>query len=299
MTVRHVDIGSVSVVWTVGAAFDNFYSSINLPDTHRSTANARRDDVAHYLGSKLKVMEAFNSGSIHRYTALKRYADLDVVVALHYAKHIEGKGPAKVLQSVRDALGEYRTNVRKNGQAVTLHYKTWPNVDIVPASRVVNDNGTVIEYRIPDMKSGIWIASNPRIHSNDIEQKSQKIGPLFRRTIKMVKWWNKKHSNYLQSYHIEVIALRAFDVNPGEYSWGIFKFFDKAVDLTSAPLWHDKGFADNYLNFSDRQELLKRLKTARDIAGSAWYLTYGERNDHAEAIAKWRQLFGDKFPGYG
>jgi hypothetical protein len=52
------------------------------------------------------VIEAFASGSIPRYTALNEHADLDVIVALHYSKHIKDKTPSQVPQEVRDALGE-------------------------------------------------------------------------------------------------------------------------------------------------------------------------------------------------
>ncbi|MDI9639403.1 nucleotidyltransferase [Kamptonema cortianum] len=103
--------------------------------------------------------------AIPRYTAVSGYADLDVIVVLHYGKHIKDRTPSQVLQSVRDALGEYRPGVRKNGQAVTLKYKTWPNVDIVPVARVVNDDGSVDHYSVPDMTREVWIHSRPRNHS--------------------------------------------------------------------------------------------------------------------------------------
>ena len=287
------------MVWTVNSGFDAFYSSINLSDALRSVANARRDDIIRKLNGNLEVVDAFNSGSIHRFTAVGGFADIDVITVLHYGKHIKDKPPKEVLQNVRDVLGEYRTNVRKNGQAVTLHYKTWPNVDIVPACGVADDKGSIVEYQIPDMNTGKWISTNPKKHTSDIEQRSKSAGPLFRKIIKMVKWWNKKHSNYLQSYHIEVMALYCFDYDPGNYSWGILQYFDKAAELASAPLWHDKGFADDYLDYNSRQEVVKRLRAARDVARSAWYLTFGDKNDHSEAIRKWRQLFGDAFPNYG
>jgi len=287
------------VAWTVNAGFESFYAAINLSGDHRSTANSRRDDVIKTLAKKLHIVDSYNSGSIHRYTAVTGYADLDVMVALHFGKHVEGNSPAEVLQLVRDALGEYRNNVRKNGQAVTLHYKTWPNVDIVPASRVVDNYGNVVEYKIPDMNTGLWITTNPKNHTNDITSRSSATGVYFRRIITMIKWWNKKHSDYLQSYHIEVMALRIFETEITDYSWSVFQFFDKAADLAASPLWHDKGIVDNYLNYNSREEVVKRLRTASNLARDAWYLTYDDKNDHAGAVAKWRQLFGDKFPSYG
>jgi hypothetical protein len=204
-----------------------------------------------------------------------------------------------VLQAVRDALGEYRTGVRKNGQAVTLHYETWPNVDIVPVPRV-GGGGVVTGYEIPDMNKEEWIPSNPKKHSDQMSRRVTGYGPAFRRIIKMIKWWNHQHSAYLRSYHVEVMALEILDGYFSDYSWEVFQFFEKAYELVKSPLmWYEGAFVDDYLSYQDRQEALKRLDTARTKARDAWYQTYGERNNHERAIAVWRQIFGDKFPAYG
>jgi hypothetical protein len=280
-------------------SFDQFYSSINLSGDHRTVANKRRDRLVSLLGNHFEILEAFPSGSISRFTALSGYSDVDVMVVLHFGKHIKEKTPHQVLKSVRDALGGYRTGVRRNGQAVTLKYETWPDVDIVPASRV-SDNGKFLEYQIPDSNTGSWISTNPRVHSADVEAASRLRGPNFRKALKMVKWWNKAHSDYMQSYHIEVAALHAWTHAIDDLSWALFTWFDKAFEVVKSPLFHDRGIVDGYLNYNSRQELLKRLESAKTLAGSAWYATYGENDDHKTAIAKWRQLFGGSpFPEYG
>ena len=155
--------------YTVAVSFDTFYQNINLSGDHRDTANRRRDDIVSTLKKKLHVIESFSSGSIPRYTM-----------------HIKGKKPSEVLQEVRDTLSEYRTNVRKNGQAVTLYYKTWPNVDIVPCSRVVDDDGNVTSYSIPDMNTEQWITSKPKNHTANMTSRAGTCGSNFRKTITTV-----------------------------------------------------------------------------------------------------------------
>ncbi len=145
------------MAYTVAVSFDKFRENIELTGDHRDTANRRKDDIVESLKNDLTILEAFPSGSIPRYTAVTGYADLDVIVVLHYGKHIKDKKPSQVLQAVRDTLAEYKTNVRKNGQAVTLHYKTWPNVDIVPVSRTTNSDGSVNHYNVPNMNDETWI----------------------------------------------------------------------------------------------------------------------------------------------
>jgi hypothetical protein len=287
------------MAYSVEASFDAFYENINLGGDHRETANKRRDDILAKLGKTFSIIEGFSSGSIPKYTALKNHADLDVIVALHYNKHIVGKTPTQVLQAVRDSLAEWRTGARKNGQAVTLHYKTWPSVDIVPVSRVVNDDGSVSHYNVPDSNTDTWIASRPKSHAADIEKLSSMCGYNFRRIIKMIKHWNKIHGDYLQSYHIEVIALRVFDANLNDTPWNVFQFFDKARPLLASSLWHELGWVDNYLSSSDREQVLKRFDTAIDKSRMGWYMTHAENNNHKVAIEIWKQMFGDKFPTYG
>ncbi len=285
--------------YTVEVSFDKFYENINLPGDHRETANHRRDDIVDSLKNKLDIIEAFATGSIPRYTAVKGYADLDVIVALHYGKHIKDKKPSEVLQTVRDALAEYKTNVRKNGQAVTLYYKTWPDVDIVPASQIADNAGNVTSYEIPDMNTETWIQSQPKKHSSNITDRAGTCGSSFRKIITMVKWWNHQHSEYLQSYHIEAMALQIFTSSLSDMPWDVYTYFDKASTIIGSYLWYEGAFVDNYLSYEQRQEAKKRLETARDKSRDAWHKTYDKNSDHEGAIEIWRQIFGDKFPAYG
>jgi hypothetical protein len=110
--------------YTVAVSFDKFRQDIEVSGTHRDTATRRRNSIVSLLKGDFEILDAFPSGSIPRYTAVRGYADLDVIVVLHYGKHIKGKKPSEVLKEVRDSLAQYRTNVRSNGQAVTLYFKT-------------------------------------------------------------------------------------------------------------------------------------------------------------------------------
>lgn len=285
--------------YTVAVSFDRFFENINLSGDHHDIARARRDRLVSLLEKHFTILEAFPTGSIPRFTAVTGHADLDIMVALHYGKHIENKTPAQVLQSVRDALSEYRTNVRKNGQAVTLGYETWPDVDVVPVSRSVNESGATTHYNVPDMNRGVWIESRPKTHSNAITAKNTLCGASFKKLVKMIKWWNHQHSSLLQSYHIEVMALKICSGPLNDFSWDVYCYFKEAATLAESYLWHDGSFADDYLDWQSRPEVVKRLCTARDKALSAWHATYGTNDDHKTAIGLWKQIFGDKFPAYG
>lgn len=286
------------MVYTVQAAFNEFFNEINLSGDHRTVANARRDHLIELLGNKFDVVESFSSGSIPKFTALHGHADLDIMLVLHFGKHISGKTPTQVLQSVRDALA-YKTNVRKNGQAVTLHYNTWPSVDIVPVYYVHDDIGQLLHYRVPNTYTEDWIDSNPKNHAKAIQEKATECGEDFRKIIKIIKHWNKCHSNYLQNYHIEVLAQKVMAGTLGDITWHVHKFFEDSIPLLKSSLWDGLGYADAYLSYNDRQEVLKRFEAACSLSQAAWYHTYGTNNDHSSAIATWQRIFGDKFPSYG
>ena len=285
--------------YTVEGSFTSFFERINLVGDHREIANKRRDDIIGKLRNSFEVLEAFSTGSIPKYTALKEHADLDVIVVLNYTKHIKHKTPTQVLQDVRNALADWRPGARKNGQAVTLKYKTWPSVDIVPVSRTTDELGNVLHYNVPNEHNDTWIVSRPKKHAQTIEAQSSNCGYNFRRIVKMIKHWNRIHGDYLQSYHIEVLALKVFDGRLDDTSWHVFKFFDRAKPLLVERLWYDTGFADDYLDWSDRQRVLKLFDIAISESRIAWHKTYDTNNDHRGAIEIWKRIFGSSFPAYG
>jgi hypothetical protein len=284
--------------YTVPVSFDKFLEKISVTPIQEDKSEARRKDIVATLKDHFEILDSFPTGSLAHGTAVRGYADLDVMVVLHYGKHIKGKKPSEVLKAVRDVLAKYKTDVRRNGQAVTLYYDTWPDVDIVPVSRSTNDDGTISHYNVPDMNTESWLRSKPRLHAKNLANRASVIGSEFLGVIQMAKWWNHQHSDYLESFHIEVMAYKSI-LTFGDYSWNVFKFFDEAATLITSALWYEGGQVDAYLSDDDRREAKKRLETARDKARSAWHLTYRTNKNHLAAIEKWRQIFGSEFPSYG
>lgn len=276
-------------------AFEDFHAAINLVGDHR-TANARKDWIVSRLGSTFTIMDSFAMGSIPKYTALADHADIDILVALHYSDHIKDRKPSTVLANVKAALGTSAGGIRRNGQAVTVRFNSWPDVDVVPASRTVS-NGAVTGYSIPDMRREVWIPSRPRSHARRVADAAATNGPKFRQVIKMIKDWNRRQSVQLQSYHIEAIALRAM-FTWTDYSWAAFQFFEEAQGHLDF-MWYDDADAAAYLDWSRRTQVRQQLQAAAGIARSAWNLTYASNDDHQRAIAEWRRVFGQRFPTYG
>jgi len=284
------------MAWTVDRAFEDFHSAITLPGDHRTTANARKDWIVSQLKGRLTVLEAFAMGSIPKYTALSGHADVDVLVALHYGAHIEGRKPSAVLSTLKTALGPGAGAVRRNGQAVTVKFQSWPNLDVVPASRVVDDAGRTTSYRIPDMNREVWLTTKPRTHDERIADAASARGPHFRQIIKMVKDWNRRQPKRLQSYHIEAIALDG-TWSWSDYSWAVYQFFQAAQSQLSFH-WHDGENVAGYLDWQAQLAIGQQLRTATSAANSGWYAAYSRR-DHKAAIGHFKSIFGQRFPSYG
>jgi len=287
------------MAFLVDTAFEEFHCCINLPGDHRTIANVRKDWIVRRLRPYFNILDSFTTGSIPRYTALAGHADLDVMLVLHHGEHIEGESPEEVLEHVRLMLGAGVGRVRRNGQAVTVGFESWPNVDVVPASRTYADREKKIvsHYNIPDMHKGIWLPTRPRDHAASIEAAASLHGPQFRRVIKMVKEWNRRQSVRLQSYHIEVIALK-MDCPFDDYSWAVYKWFDTATEHMWSCYHHGQDVVD-YLSGSETLTILSQLSAGERIALDAWHLTYNGRGCHEQAIRCWRSLFGQRFPTYG
>jgi hypothetical protein len=285
--------------YTVDASFDAFFTNINLPGDHRQIANTRRDWLMRALNPYFDIDDSFSTGSVPRYTALKQRADLDVFVVLNEYSDVARRKPSNVLLAVRKALSSYATTVRRDGQAVTLRFESWPNVDIVPAIGVKDALGNIQHYRIPDMHSEDWIDTRPVQHSRNVESRSSADGPNFRKVIKMIKHWSRRKCTTLRSYHLESMAVAHLSRCTGDVSWDVFQMFDQAAKNADQFYWYLGGYPGAYLGYQEKQNVAMTLSSARDSARNAWHCTYGTNSDHKQAIRHWRSVFGQQFPTYG
>ena len=281
--------------YLLSTAFDQFIERITIGGDLRATAKARRDKIAELLEGTIETLDIFPTGSLVRGTGLKGSSDIDMIAVLHFSKHIKGKTCIELLEDIRDVVSAYNAQiVRKNGQAVTLYFRTWPNVDLVPAKRVnLHDGGH--EIQIPDANTNEWIVTNPGAHDAAIKELPLRT----RQLIRMAKCWNVAHSSYMRSFHIELAALETgYTIIDGDYwaeddwPYSLVEYFEKALEITPTT----RKICFEY-DMDDWLELQSRLRRAKDLAYEAWRAACND--DNATAMAKLRVLFGDRFPAYG
>lgn len=279
----------------VDTAFRQYHDAIKLSRDHHLIANKRRDWLASRLGASMTLLDTKSIGSVPRYTALAGHADLDFLAVLHWGDHIKDRSPATVLNNVKTALGENAKSIRRNGQAVTVTFESWPSIDVVPASKNTNSDGTVNHYKIPDMNRGEWLISRPVKHGNAISDLAKGGSSVARPAIRMIKDWNRRQTPRMQSYHIEAIATQV-SVDWSEYSWSLYRWFEAAAEATWF-CWYEEENVSNYLSASQKSSVKSNLEAAKAIALQGWLAD--DRGDHEAAIGHWKRLFGHKFPAYG
>ncbi len=288
------------MAYSIDAAFKSYYDSINLSGDFRELATTRRDHIFSLLQNRLTVIDVFAGGSIPKYTALKNHADLDIFVVLHYGKHCKDKSPAEVLSLARNCLAA-KPGVRRNGQAVTLRYTTFPDVDVVPVFFTSHDGQKYSEamyLNVPDMNTGNWIRSTPQKHASNISAAAVAYGPEFRRLIKFVKHWNWKNGDLLRSFHIECLALTYLpDIQLDDVPWSVFSFFQTIHSSLQVSFYYQDAVVDDYLSLLTRAELVRRISIAENIAREAWFR--GASGEIDAAITNWKKFFGSDFPTYG
>lgn len=218
---------------------------------------------------------------------------------------------AKVINEFAVVLRRHypkETKVYPNGTAVSIRMSQGETqsaeglgYDVVPCFALKPDDQNELNiYLIPDGKNG-WMHTNPRIDTAVADTLQNFNNKLYRKIVKLVKYWNKHQFNGLfGSYYIELAISQAFwsrrfqNQTISSISEGLalaFRALQKAYtggDLTSwvkgaPPVAAPK--LDNY-HVVELGMVADRAELAR---------LYEEADRQHEAIANWSKIFGPSF----
>jgi len=285
------------VAITVQESFEEFIKNISITCDYSNMIENRTNLVIKLLEEKFDTIEIFPVGSLLTYTVIKGHVDIDIVLVLHYAKYIKKRAPLDIFKRIKKVLINYKTEItKKNVHSVKLKFKTAPNVNIIPVSKVSIDD-TFSHYNFPDISKDIWIASNPKIHTKEMRALSIYKGQL----VQIIKEWNINNHNYLTPFHIDNIALSYPEKVDSDFSWHICKFFKHMYDKIENPMLNPNGlgsYVDDYLDDYTREDLLRLLDDTITKTYNAWYDVYSDKA-HKLSIETYCECFGDRFPKYG
>ena len=225
-------------------------------------------------------------GSVAKHTYVDGISDVDTLVVVNESE-LANKTPEEVCQYFVQRLSERLpgTLIERDGFAVTVRYAD-STIQLVP---VLRRGATLL---LPDAKCERWDRVRPTAFTTKLTDVNRACGGRVVPTIKLVKMLVRTlpQNRQLSSYHLEELAIRAFEGYGGARAPQamLHHFFSVAPGLTAAPIPERTGqsrHVDDYLGPSGSLERLM----ARDALSR---LGRRLRNaDAAHALERWRRLF--------
>lgn len=226
-------------------------------------------------------------GSYTRGTYVRGVSDVDVLFNLgdYAASDLPNKDdPAALLEEMRGRIKQRlpATEVSAGKMAVTVTFSDGHEIQVLPAFRAGDG------FRIPDPQGGGWTVTRPREFRRLLDQRTREIGGGLRRAIKLAKEICDRRGIDIRSYHLETMAVQAFEGYRGPTSAHetLRHLFGRAKSLALSPMPDVTGQetqVDRYLNDAPgaRSRLARELAAAERAIVSA-----------GDDPAAWRGLLG-------
>jgi hypothetical protein len=286
-------------------AFTQFRQNLEITGLQGTTVSTRQKAVRDVMEAGMKVQDSFLTGSYQRSTMIAPLseADIDIFFVLDpsYFHHYNNQngGPAGLLDWVKRTLLKTYTStpdISRNGQAVTIRFTDF-TVDVVPG---FNRQGG--GYLIPNSIRQSWLSTDPKKHVELVSASNTAHNGSLVPLIKMLKCWNRAHSKFFRSFHLEVLALKVLqNVTITDFPSGARFFFDKARPLISVQVSDPAGYGDDIGSYIIGQEKINEAvgKLQRAFERAAKAEQFAAVGNGRAAIDMWRINFGDYFPAYG
>jgi Fe-S-cluster formation regulator IscX/YfhJ len=269
----------------VAAIFDEAVSEINQMNTE--ALDRRREKVLEALQElSPDVADLHGGGSYTRHTYVDGLSDVDLLFGMgpYSSSTILNKDdPAAVIGEMKKLLRKkYPTTKMTTGRmAVTMHFSDGLELQILPAFSYHSG------YKIPDYDGKGWTVTRPQVFAERLRERNEEVDGKLLRCIKLAKRICHMHNVEVKSYHLENMAVRAFDryAGPRSDEAMLRHLFNHAKTLVTTHMRDITGqnaYVDNYLTSKTmRVGLARQMATVeRDIAAA---------EGNAEA---WRDMLG-------
>lgn len=263
----------------VAAAFADALSEINQTDTE--ALNRHKNEILKALETAFE--EAYDlrgGGSYTRHTYVNGLSDIDILFVLgpYSSSKIPNKeDPQAVLDDMKERLRQRfpNTNITTGRMAVTIQFSDGLELQILPAFRYRSG------YRIPDPQGSGWTITRPEIFAKLLQERNTEVGGKLLRCIKLAKRICDNRGVEVKSYHLENMAVKAFEHYSGSRSDEdmLRHLFNQAKVLASTRMRDITGqqaYVDRLTSQTQRTMLSQQLAAIeREIAkaegdGSAW-----------------------------
>lgn len=285
---------------TVAQAFTNFLIEISASKYHIDTLiPAKKKSVLENLeetfpsDGDMPFWKAYLIGSASKGTIITPIEDVDVLAVFSKENNAYDKyrydSQAFLYRITRAYDGVSTQEVGARGQAVRVFFKNGGYVDVAP----VFENGD--NYIIPAGDKS-WLTTSPLKANAWFEEKNRELSYHLKPMVRLVKKWNKEHSSYFNSFHLETMVAHIFTSLNGNYRDALMKFFSWAPSNINVP--DPAGFSgdlSSYLRYQHRTNAIQALNTAYERAKKA--VDAEDAGDYDEAKRLWSIVLGNDFPG--
>lgn len=290
---------------TPNDAFRKFRSNLELTQKEQDNAASRQKEIRSLMDQSFKLADDFLTGSYRRWTKTKPLKDVDIFCVLHDAerpRYRNDKSPSIVLAAVEAALGkEYgEKSVHRQRRSVTVDFPDSQDEERIMSFDVVPAFTKNSHYEIPDTATTRgWTETNPKIHAEKATAANEAFGGEWKGMVRMAKSWNRTKNKVIKpAFLIEVMALQV--LRPpfnGDFPYEFQGFFATLADRIDES-WPDPAGlgppVSDTMNATERSAAKQALRTAQQMIGEAIRLSRAGQN--GEALRKYRELFGDRFP---
>jgi hypothetical protein len=141
------------------------------------------------------------------------------------------------------------------------------------------------------------LTTDPDYHKRWVDEQHARLGYHLKPFARLIKRWNRVHSERLSSFHIEVMVANTFSSMGASTRDAAAKFFDWGASRlhSNDPAGHGGDLAVK-LTRNQQQAIFQSFDSAKERADRA--LTAERAGNHAEAIRLWKIVFGEEFPSY-
>lgn len=291
---------------SISEKFNKFNSTLRMTDVTISNIRYRTKQITKRVNNDFRSLDSDTRyslyvGSYGRGTEI-RTSDIDLIVELPYSEYkkyneYHGNGQSALLQALKASLQRTysTTHMRGDGQVVSLNFDDGICFEIVPG--FINKDS--INYTYPDTNSGgSWKITKPREEATAINVRNNSCNKNLKRLCRMARAWKSTWSVPIGGLLIDTLAYNFMgqweyrDKTSVYYDWMTRDFFQYLKNQNSQ---------QEYWSAPGSSQRVKRkgpfeYKALRCYNISLEALDYEEKKMNYSANAKWREIYGSKFP---
>lgn len=151
---------------------------------------------------------------------------------------------------------------------------------------------------LPDQEADKWIETHPLEQIRWTIKKNSSTNGHYINVVKALKWWRKEkypEAGHPKSYPLEHFIGECCPDGIKSVAKGVASTLKKMAEYETKPVLQDRGVPDHdvfgRLSEEEYEEFHNHVSDAAILANEAL-----NSDDKNESIAKWKELFGNKFP---